>query len=89
MAVHIIVLPLGRGAITFESVSNRLQHAGWVVFDISLLAVCVYHGFNGLWGVFVDFNPPEKLRRGVGWGLALFGIIWIVYGIFTLIPFAK
>ncbi|GAB4331102.1 MAG: hypothetical protein Kow0099_02220 [Candidatus Abyssubacteria bacterium] len=89
MAVHIIVLPLSRDAITFESVSSRLQHVGWMVFDYSLLAVCVYHGFNGLWSVFVDFNPSDRLRRGVGWGLAIFGIIWIVYGIFALIPFAR
>lgn len=89
MAVHIIILPLGKEAITFESVSFRLQHAGWLIFDLLLLTVCVYHGFNGLWSVFMDFNPSEKVRRGVGWGLALFGLVWIVYGIFVLIPFAK
>lgn len=89
MAVHIVVLPLGRETITFESVSARLQNPWWATFDFLLLAVCVYHGFNGLWSVFLDFNPSQGLRRGVGWGLALFGLIWVVFGIFVLIPFAK
>ena len=89
MAVHVLVLPLGKEAITFESVSARLQHAGWFVFDLLLLVVCIYHGFNGLLSVVTDFNPSQKLRRGIGWGLALFGLVWIVYGICVLVPFAK
>ena len=89
MAVHVIVLPLGKDTITFESVSSRLRHPGWLIFDLLLLAVCVYHGFNGLWSVFTDFNPPQRLRKGIGWGLALFGLVWIVYGIFVLVPFTK
>ena len=89
MAVHVIVLPLGKDAITFESVSERLQNPCWVIFDCVLLSVCVYHGFNGLWSVFLDFNPPQKLRRGVGWGIVLFGLLWILFGIFVLVPFAK
>jgi succinate dehydrogenase hydrophobic anchor subunit len=89
MAVHVFVLPLGKDAITFESVAARLQNPWWFVFDFLLLSVCVYHGFNGLWSVFLDFNPPQKLRQWVGWSLTLFGLAWIVLGIFVLIPFAK
>jgi len=89
MAVHVIVLPLGKVAITFDSVSARLQHAGWLVFDLLLLAACVYHGFNGLWSILLDFNPSEKLRKGLAWALVLFGLVWIVYGVFVLAPFAK
>ena len=70
-------------------VSARLQHAGWLVFDLLLLLACVYHGFNGLWSILADFNPSEKLRRGIAWGLALFGLVWIAYGVFVLVPFAK
>lgn len=89
MAVHVIVLPLGKQAITFDGVSARLQHAGWLVFDLLLLIACIYHGFNGLWSVFLDFNPPEKLRRGIAWGLVAFGLMWAVYGVFVLAPFTK
>ncbi len=88
MGVHVAVLPLGKEAITFESVSARLQHGCWFVFDLLLLITCVYHGFNGLWSIFADFNPSEKLRRGIGWGLALLGLVWIAYGVFVLAPFA-
>jgi succinate dehydrogenase hydrophobic membrane anchor protein len=89
MAVHVIVLPLGKEAITFDSISARLQHAGWLVFDLLLLAVCVYHGFNGLWSVFLDFNPSEKFRRGIAWGLVALGLVCAVYGVFVLTPFTK
>ncbi len=89
MAVHVIALPLGRETISFESVSARLSHAWWLVFDLLLLLACVYHGFNGLWSIFTDFNPSEGLRRGIAWGLVLFGLVWIGYGVFVLVPFAK
>ncbi len=89
MAVHVIVLPLGKETITFDSISARLQHAGWFVFDLLLLVACVFHGFNGLWSIFADFNPPQQLRRGIGWGLVLFSLVWIAFGIFVLVPFTK
>ncbi len=89
MAVHIAILPLGKQAITFENISMRLQHAGWLIFDLLLLAVCVYHGFNGLWSILLDFNPSEKFRRVIAWGLVVFGLVWTVYGVFVLVPFAK
>ena len=89
MAVHVIVLPLGKEAITFDSVSARLQHAGWLAFDLLLLLTCIYHGFNGLWSVVMDFNPSQNFRRGMAWGLALFGLVWVLYGVFVLVPFAK
>lgn len=89
MAVHIIVLPLGRETISFESVSARLQNPWWILFDYLLLTTCVYHGFNGLWSIFLDFSPPVKLKKGFGWGLVAFGLVWIVFGIFVIIPFTK
>jgi succinate dehydrogenase hydrophobic membrane anchor protein len=88
MAVHIIVLPLGKETITFESVAARLRHPWWFVFDLVLLTVCVYHGFNGLWSVFLDFDPPPMLKRGIAWALILFGVIWTIFGLFVLLPFA-
>jgi succinate dehydrogenase hydrophobic membrane anchor protein len=89
MAVHVVVLPLSGEAITFENVAERLRSPWWFVFDFLLLSVCVYHGFNGLWSVFLDFNPSRNLRRGIGWALTLFGFVWIVFGFFVLLPFAR
>lgn len=89
MAVHIIVLPLGGDKISFDSISARLQHGGWLVFDLLLLATCLYHGFNGLWSVLLDFNPSIKIRQTVAWGLVVFGLIWAAYGVLVLVPFAR
>ena len=89
MAVHIIILPLGGVSISFDSVSARLQHGCWLVFDLLLLAVCVYHGFNGLWSVLLDFNPSTRIRRTIAWGLVAFGLVLSAYGVLVLVPFAR
>ena len=89
MAVHVIVLPLGRETISFESVAERLRNPWWFLFDFLLLSVCLYHGFNGLWSVFLDFNPPEGLRRSIGWALTVFGFMWVVFGFCVLLPFTR
>ena len=89
MAVHIIVLPLGGDSISFDGVSARLQSGCWLVFDLLLLATCVYHGFNGLWSVLLDFNPSSKTRRTIAWGLVAFGLVLSAYGVLVLLPFAR
>ncbi len=89
MAVHIIILPLGGDKISFVSISARLQHGCWLVFDLLLLATCVYHGFNGLWSVLLDFNPSIKIRRTIAWGLVAFGLALSAYGVLVLVPFAR
>jgi len=88
LTVHIVVTHFATKSITFEWVSARLRHGGWFLFDFLLLTVCFYHGFNGLWAIVLDFNPGMKWRRGIGWGLFVLGVGWVVYGVVTLIPFA-
>ena len=88
LAVHLWVNPLAREPIAFSHVAGRLQYAGWFLFDLLLLAACLYHGLNGLWAILLDFNPGVSRRRAAGWLLALVGTGWLVYGTLTLIAFS-
>jgi succinate dehydrogenase / fumarate reductase membrane anchor subunit len=88
LIVHVIVTHFVTRSVTFEWVSERLQNGWWLAFDLSLLFVAFYHGFNGLWGIALDFNPSPKWRRAIAWGLFAVAVGWVIYGIFVLIPFA-
>jgi succinate dehydrogenase hydrophobic membrane anchor protein len=89
MAVHIFILPLSGKTITFETVSARLRHAGWLIFDLVLLAACLYHGFNGLWSVLLDFKPSPGFRRLSAQVLTGLGVLLLIYGAFALVPFTR
>ncbi|RJP22741.1 MAG: hypothetical protein C4520_07740 [Candidatus Abyssobacteria bacterium SURF_5] len=89
LIVHVIVTHFVTRSVTFEWVSERLHSGWWLAFDLSLLFVSFYHGFNGLWGIVLDFNPSRKWRVGIGWGLFALAVGWVVYGIFVLIPFVQ
>lgn len=84
MMVHIKVLPLGGELISFEQVSSRLSRPAWLVFDIVLLSCCLYHGFNGLWQVALDYSSKNK--KLIGWGIFIVGAIFLVLGLAALVP---
>lgn len=79
MAVHILVLPLGEERLSYSLVSGRLSHTGWVLFDLLLLASCLYHGLNGIWGVILDYNP--KSLKTIGYTIFTISLIFSVLGI--------
>lgn len=79
MAVHILVLPLGGERLTYSLVSGRLSHMGWIVFDLLLLASCLYHGLNGVWGVILDYNL--RLNRFISYAISAIAFIFLVVGI--------
>ena len=89
MAVHIIILPLSGKTITFNTVAGRLRAGGWLAFDLILLTACIYHGFNGLWAVLLDFNPSPALKKTAGRVLVGLGLARLVYGAFALAPFTR
>ncbi len=87
MMVHLVVLPLSGKEITFKSVSQRLSNIWWLIFDISLLATCIYHGFNGIRSVILDYSPSPTADKFIEIGIALIGFLLFFYGIFVLVPF--
>ncbi|MEJ2685469.1 MAG: hypothetical protein P8Z71_13875 [Candidatus Sulfobium sp.] len=41
---------------------RRLSSPYWKTFDIVFLSLAIYHGFNGLWGLVLEYFHGEKLR---------------------------
>lgn len=79
MAVHILVLPLAGERLSYSLVSERLSHTGWILFDLLLLASCLYHGLNGIWGVIFDYNP--KSLKAIGYTVFTISLIFSILGI--------
>jgi len=86
MAVHMFILPLGGEPVDFYSVHGRLKYAGWLIFDLLLLVTCLYHGFNGLWAIVLDYNPRGLWRKRLGYFIFIMGLVFLVYGVAALIP---
>lgn len=88
MVVHFLDyhFVLGR-PVTFEKVVGRLQSPGWVIFELVFLALVIYHGLNGLWGVVSDYSPRAGVRYVLGWALTLFGLATFAIGSLVLAYF--
>mgnify|MGYP001047574707 CR=1 FL=1 len=88
MTVHMFILPLTGKTIDYNMVHSRLESACWIVFDVLLLIACLYHGFNGLWAIVLDYDPRGLWRKGIGYLIAIVGLAFFVYGLIALIPLA-
>lgn len=52
----------GPQKVTYEVVIQRLSSPWWKAFDIVFLSTAIYHGFNGLWGLALEYVQGGKLR---------------------------
>ena len=73
--------------VNFDKVAARLQSPEWVIFDVLLLGIALYHGLNGIWNIIMDYAPKAGTKRGVSFVLWLFGIVAFTFGAYALIPF--
>ncbi len=77
----------GSGPPSYEEVAARLSSTGWIWFYSLLLATLIYHGFNGLWAIILDFNVPDSFKQGLKGGLYLLGISTFIAGMIILFSF--
>lgn len=85
--VHLGVNHFGESAVSFDSVAFRMRHLGWFIFDILLLGVCFYHGFNGLFSVIIDFNPGVNIKKSIVGIILSLGVMLFIYGVLALTAF--
>lgn len=91
MAIHFFVFHFspGRYASRYhDEIIHRFCSPGWIAFHICLLALVVFHGLNGLWGIFADFYWHERIVQFVKRVLWLTGLILFGVGVYILIWFA-
>ncbi len=73
--------------LTFLEARDRLISPGWITFYTVLLGMAIFHGMNGLWGIFSDYNLKQKTKEQIEFLLYLFGFILFIVGGFILIKF--
>ena len=88
LAIHLIFTHiLSIGDINYDSIGERLAHAGFVAVDIILLASVIFHALNGLRMVLMDYWLTSRKRAMVVTiVLWVVGIVAMVYGTWALWP---
>lgn len=71
--------------ITFGDSQMRLQSALYMVVDVGLLVLGLYHGLNGIRNIVLDYWP--KSGRVATWILTVIGIVAVGYGSMALAAF--
>ncbi len=68
LAVHFGVMHFSGGQqISHEFVLRRISSPYWKTFDLVFLSSVIYHGFNGLWGIALEYvSSPGWLRFSKG-----------------------
>lgn len=85
LIVHFFIMHFsGPEQIRHESVIQRLSNPYWIAFDFAFLVSAVYHGFNGLWGMVVEYVSSAKLQKGFQIVLMINASLLIAIGIYVL-----
>ena len=64
LIVHFSVMHFsGSRQITGEFVMRRISSPYWKAFDLAFLSSAIFHGFNGLWGITIEYvSRPGWLK---------------------------
>jgi succinate dehydrogenase hydrophobic anchor subunit len=89
LLVHVIKIHVIDKEVDFGIVADKLISPGWMFFDFLLLATCVYHGFNGVWSIYLDSNPEGKARLVWSYIFVVVGAVLVVYGSMALGAYAR
>lgn len=72
------------GTPTYDLVVARMSSSYWLSFYLFLLVLLIYHGFNGVWGVFLDFNTSPLSKTIFKSALYIIGMATFVAGVIVL-----
>ena len=87
LAMHIIIIHfLKKGTITFEAVTSKIaaNPLFYKFFYYIFIPALVYHALNGVWSVFLDYKPPERVRKIIAVILWITGAGLTVAGMITV-----
>jgi succinate dehydrogenase / fumarate reductase membrane anchor subunit len=70
--------------LTYEAVMVRFQNPFWIVFNILFLSSACYHGFNGLWGITLEYVRSEKWVVFVRYSYTMAGVALVAVGLYIL-----
>ena len=65
---------------TFEAVLTRMQFSWYRIIDLLFLTLGMYHGLNGIWGIFRDYKLAPWLKITIVSALVIFGVAFTAWG---------
>jgi succinate dehydrogenase / fumarate reductase membrane anchor subunit len=66
---------------TYQAVLNRMSYSWYRIIDISFLILGMYHGLNGVWGIFRDYKLKTWQNYTIVALLLILGIAFVAWGI--------
>lgn len=73
--------------VAFDEILARLQSPLFLVFDLMLLALVIFHALNGIRVIVIDFGISSRGQKMLFWGLMLLGFAMFSFGVYALWPF--
>lgn len=70
---------------TYDAVLARMQSNWYRVFDLTFVVLAMYHGLNGIWGIFRDYNLKPWQSISIIGALIIFGLAFTLWGIKTIL----
>ena len=76
---------------TYAAVLARMQYPWYRLIDIVFVTFALYHGLNGIWGIFRDYNLKQWTKITILTVLITTGLAFIfwAYSIILSIPYIK
>jgi succinate dehydrogenase / fumarate reductase, membrane anchor subunit len=76
---------------TYDAVLGRMQFSWYRIVDLVFVTLGMYHGLNGIWGIFRDYNMKSWLKLSILSSLVILGIAFLAWGynIIFSIPYIK
>ena len=65
---------------TYLAVLSRMQFSWYRILDLSFITLGMYHGLNGIWGIFRDYNMKTWFKISLITALVLLGIAFTAWG---------
>ncbi|MFQ5965171.1 MAG: hypothetical protein ACE5KZ_12930 [Candidatus Scalinduaceae bacterium] len=76
-----------KAGLTYLEARERLISPEWITFYSVLLGMALFHGMNGLWGIFLDYNLSVRTKKRIKFFLYVFGFVIFIVGCLVLIRF--
>lgn len=81
LCLHIFVIRnLGQGEAQFNQIMKTLGSPMFKVLEIGLLAVVLFHTFNGIRIVIIDFWGGSRIHKQLFWIMTIISIVLFIAG---------
>ncbi|MGV8017395.1 MAG: succinate dehydrogenase, hydrophobic membrane anchor protein [Ignavibacteria bacterium] len=65
---------------TYDAVLGRMQFSWYRIIDLVFVTLGLYHGLNGIWGIFRDYTLKPWLKMSILTSLFILGIAFLAWG---------